>query len=127
MRIQPYSKLGHVSLGISRDELELMLGVPFAKRTNRVGLEELDYGDSVYRFESSGLLSEVTIEAVHVEFGKIGVPFANLAEFIASNDPDSVEKHGFILSPGYGVVFDPEDRPWVTVLTERGFEAWAKL
>lgn len=127
MKIEPFSKLGHVSLEISRDELELRFGVPTAKRTNRVGLEELDYGDSVYRFESCGLLSEVTIKAVHVGFSKIGVPFANLAEFIALNDPDSVEKHGFMLSPAYGVVFDPEQRPWVTVLTERGFEAWAKL
>ena len=127
MRIEPFSKLGHVSLNISRNELELVLGAPSAKRTNRIGLEEHDYEDSVYRFQASGVLSEVTIRAVHVEFGNIGVAFANLAGFIASNDPLSVEKHGFILSPRYGVAFDPEHRPWLTVLTKTGLDAWQKL
>ena len=127
MRIEPFSKLGNVSLDITREGLELLLGAPSTKRTNRVGLEEHEYENSVYRFEASGVLSEVTIRAVHVEFGKIGVDFANLAGFIASNDPDSVEKHGFVLSPIYGVAFDPEHRPWLTVLTKTGLDAWQKL
>lgn len=127
MRIEPFYKLGHVSLEITRDELELELGAPSAKKTNRIGLEEHEYENSVYRFEASGVLSEVTIRAVHVEFGKIGVAFANLAGFIASNDPESVEKHGFVLSPTYGIAFDPEHRPWLTVLTKTGLDAWQKL
>lgn len=127
MRIEPFSKLGHVSLDISRDELKLILGAPLAKRTNRIRLEEHDYKNGVYRFEASGVLSEVTIKAVHVEFGKIGVAFVNLAAFISSNDPDSVVKHGFVLSPTYGVAFDPEHQPWLTVLTKTGLAAWQKL
>lgn len=127
MKIEPFCKLDHLSLDVSRDELEVILGPPAAKRTNRVGLEEFDYGNSFYRFESGGFLSEATIEAEQLEFGETTVLFTSLAQFIASNDPNLVYIHGFILSPVFGVALDPEFPSWVTVLSKKGLEAWQKL
>jgi hypothetical protein len=127
MNIEPFSKIGHISLDLSPDELEQILGAPAGRRTNRIGLVELDYGGSVYRFEPNGMLCEVTIEAPLVELGNVSIPFAKLGEFVGNNDPHSAIKHGFILSPSYGIAFDPEHQPWVTVLTKRALETWAKL
>jgi hypothetical protein len=127
MRIEPFSMLDDVSLSANRDELSQLLGAPVSNNVNRLGLDEFDYGGQVFRFEPSGFLSEVTIKAERVEFGQISVPFTALADFISSNDPDSFEKYGFIVSPAYGVAFDPEHRPWVTVLTRGGLDEWKKL
>lgn len=127
MRIEPFSKLDHVSLDANRDELSRLLGAPLRNNVNQVGLEEYDYGNRVFRFEPNGFLSEVTIEAEQVEFGQVSVPFAVLSQFISSNDPLSFKKYGFIVSPAYGVAFDPEHHSCVTVLTRGGLDAWTKL
>lgn len=127
MRIEPFSKLDDVPLDATRDELSRLLGAPSSTNVNRIGLEEFDYRDRIFRFAPSGFLSEVTIEAERVEFDQVSVPFTALPGFITSNDPHSFEKYGFIVSPAYGVAFDPEHHPWVTVLTRGGLDGWTKL
>lgn len=127
MRIEPFTKLGDVSLGANRDELCALIGTPLSTGKNRVGLEEFDYGDRVFRFESNGLLSEITIEAKQITLGRVSVPFNHLADYIAANDSHSFERYGFVVSPAYGIAFDPEHRHWVTVLTKRGLGNWTKL
>ncbi|MBE0462096.1 MAG: hypothetical protein ACTIDY_01535 [Halomonadaceae bacterium] len=126
MRIEPFSKLDDVSLNATRDDLSRLLGAPLGTKVNRIGLEEFDYRDRIFRFEPSGFLSEVTIKAERVEFDQVSVQFTALSGFIFSNDPQSFEKHGFIVSPAYGVAFDPEHHPWVTVLTRGGLDGWTK-
>lgn len=127
MIVEPFTKLDHVSLDANREELCSLIGTPLSTGVNRAGLEEFDYGDRVFRFESNGLLSEATIEAKQIELGRVSVPFTHLADFIAANDPHSFEKYGFVVSPAYGIAFDPEHRHWITVLTKRGLEGWTKL
>lgn len=127
MKIEPFSKLDLVSLDTRRDELGNIFSSPLNKGVNRVGLEEFDCGDRVFRFESNWRLREVTVEAKQIELGRVSVSFARLADFIAANDPHAFEKHGFIVSPAYGIAFDLQHRPWVTVLTRRGLEEWTKL
>lgn len=127
MRIESFSRFDDVSLNATRDELSRLLGAPFSTKVNRIGLEELDYRNRIFRFKPSGFLSEVTIEAEQIEFDQVSVPFTALSGFISSNDPHSFEKYGFIVSPAYGVAFDPEHYPWVTVLTREGLGGWTKL
>ena len=87
----------------------------------------MDYGDVVYRFQDSGRLEEITQEAEVVTLGKVAVPFASLAGFIRAQDPDAFERAGFLVSPGFGLAFDPGEPFWVTALARHCIPEWEAL
>lgn len=124
MKIDPYKKVGEVSLEVREDELLRDLGDPNSKSTNRIGLVEFDFSSRVFRFEPSGALHEVTIESEVVELESASIPFKYLAALLKAEDAGAFEKYGFIVSPKFGLAFDPEHSPWVTVLTKKGLAAW---
>ncbi|MFT6188798.1 MAG: hypothetical protein ACJAW8_000616 [Oleispira sp.] len=127
MKIEPYNKVDDVSLDIRDSELLNHLGDPERQSTNSVGLLEFDFGSRVFRFDSTGTLNEVTIESEVIEVEGVAIPFKYLASHINAEDAGAFVKYGFIVSPAFGVAFDPEHSPWVTVLTKTGLAAWEKV
>jgi hypothetical protein len=127
MRIEPYKKVEALSLAIREDELTVLLGPPDRKISNRVGLVEYRYVARIFRFEAVGNLCEVTVEAETVELNGVIIPFSRLAGFIETQDAHAFVRHGFIVSPDFGLAFDPEFSPWVTVLTKAGLALWQKI
>ena len=89
----------------------------------------MDYGNAVYRFQlGTGRLEEVTMRApvLHLPHG-VAVPFAALAAFVREHDPATFRAGGFLVSPAFGIAFDPADSNWVTALAPHALPEWRKL
>jgi hypothetical protein len=127
MRLQPYERVDQTPFSISSEEILQSRGEPWRAQRNGVGLDELDYGDVVYRFQECGRLEEVTMQAEVLTLGNVAVPFASLAGFIRANDPQAFERAGFLVSPGFGLAFDPAEPFWVTALARHCIPEWERL
>ncbi|TFZ05428.1 hypothetical protein EZ313_01790 [Ramlibacter henchirensis] len=127
MKLDPYVQIGDTPFTVSRDDLLCARGEPWRAVRNGLGLNEMDYGDVVYRFQDSGRLEEVTQEAEVVNIGNVAVPFANLAAFIRAHDPEAFERAGFLISPQFGLAFDPSEPFWVTALARHCLPEWRSL
>ncbi len=67
------------------------------------------------------------MQAPIVNLGKIIVPFSALGSFIQNQDPAMFEKAGFIVSPRFGLAFDPDCPTWVTALAEHCLDSWRAI
>ena len=86
MKLEPYALVDATSFLASREQIVEHRGRPLKELRNGVGLNELDYGDVVYRFQDSGRLEEVSTRAPVVYIGKTDVPFAALEKFVRAED-----------------------------------------
>ena len=127
MKLQPFEQVDTVSFAASTDDVLREYGQPWRAARNGVGLNELDYGDVVYRFQDSGRLEEITSRAEVVSIGNVVVPFEMLAAFLRGQDPDAFERAGFLVSPAYGLAFDPSEPFWVTALARHSLPQWRAL
>ncbi|HUG23727.1 hypothetical protein [Piscinibacter sp.] len=127
MKLEPFVKVDETPFSAARMDITARRGKPLRQGRNEVGLDELDYGDVVYRFQAGGRLEEITKQAAVVVFGSVVVPFDALASFIAEQDAAAFERAGFVVSPAYGLAFDPTDRCWVTAIAEHCVDAWRSL
>lgn len=127
MRLLPFARVDDIPYTITRAQLLERLGSPWRNRRNDVGLEELDYGHGVYRFQDSGRLEEVTRRAPVLHLEQVAVPFPALEGFIRGQDPEAFERAGFIVSPRYGLAFVPWDPDWVTALAAHCIPTWRAL
>jgi len=127
MKLHPFSSVNGVPFSVSREEVLRMRGRPVREGRNDVGLNELDYEDVVYRFQDCGRLEEVTAQAPVVNLGTVAVPFAALERFVRENDPSMFERAGFVVSPTFGLAFDPHCASWVTALAEHCIDEWRAL
>lgn len=127
MKLQPFEQVDDTPFTASMDDIVRAHGQPWRSQRNDVGLNELDYGGVVYRFQDSGRLEEITQEAEVVSLGKVAVPFTSLAGFIRAQDPDAFERAGFLVSPGFGLAFDPTEPFWVTALARHCIPEWEAL
>ena len=127
MKLDPYVQVGDTPFTASREDLLRTRGEPWRAQRNGVGLDEMDYGDVVYRFQDSGRLEEITMQGEVVNIGNIAVPFASLAAFLRAQDPDTFERAGFVISPRFGLAFDPSEPSWVTALALHCLPEWRKL
>ena len=82
MRLQPFHRVDDTPFEASREDVVRARGQPRLTQRNDVGLNELDYGSVVFRFQDSGRLEEVTQQASVLTLGKVAVPFASLALFV---------------------------------------------
>jgi hypothetical protein len=57
----------------------------------------------------------------------LSVPFENLAELLRRQDVDSFERAGFLVSPRYGLAFDPHEPFWITALARHCIGEWEAL
>lgn len=127
MKLEPYTNIAGISLDIGEPDLINISGNLSRIQVNSIGLTEMDYGSRIYRFDQSGVLNELTIECIAIEHQGLTIPFAHLKSYIATKDNDAFDKFGFCVSPLLGLAFDPEQSPWLTVLTKQGISAWSKI
>ena len=127
MKLEPFVKVDEMPFSASGDDVLAMRGEPEKTSRNEVGLIEFDYGNVVYRFQDCGRLEEITMQAPIVNFSKIAVPFSALGSFIQSQDPATFERAGFLVSPRFGLAFDPNDPSWVTALAEHCIDTWRAI
>jgi hypothetical protein len=127
MKLTPFSSVDGVPFSVSREEVLRMRGRPVREGRNDVGLNELDYEDVVYRFQDCGRLEEITAQAPVVNLGTVAVPFVALERFVRENDSSMFERAGFVVSPTFGLAFDPRCSSWVTALAEHCIAEWRAL
>jgi len=127
MRIEPFVSIDGNSFAILPDELLRARGLPARQCRNEVGLNEFDYTSIVFRFQDCGRLEEVTVQAPVLGFGSVVVPFANLESFIRNQDPGVFVRARFLVSPAFGLAFDPSEPFWVTGLAKHCIPQWAAL
>lgn len=129
MKLVPCTQVNDLPFTATSADVRQRHGPPAREADNAVGLKELDYGATVFRFQlSTGRLEEVTARApvLHLP-GGVAVPFASLAAFLRDNDPGTFRAAGFIVSPAFGLAFDPADSNWVTALAAHALPEWRKL
>jgi hypothetical protein len=127
VKLDPYVRVDDTLFSVSSADVLRSRGKPWRAARNEVGLNELDYGHVVYRFQDGGRLEEVTVRAEVVMLGNVAVPFGTLAAFIRSHDPEAFERAGFLVSPGFGIAFDPREPYWVTALAKHCLPEWEAL
>lgn len=127
MRLEPYTRVDATPFTASREQILAQWGPPLKEVRNGVGLNELDYGSVVYRFQDSGRLEEISMRAPLVYIGRADVPFAALEAFVRAEDDAAFARAGFIVSPKFGLAFDPDCPSWVTALAAHCIDAWRAL
>ncbi|MBS0452307.1 MAG: hypothetical protein JSS14_13445 [Proteobacteria bacterium] len=127
MTLEPFERVDGTPFTLSPAALLRERGEPLRAGRNGVGLNEMDYGDVVYRFQDSGRLEEITRQAPVLSLGNVVVPFAALASFIGAQDPMAFERAGFLVSPRFGLAFDPSQPFWVTALARHCLPQWQTL
>lgn len=127
MKLKPYVLVDSTPFSSSRAQILVQRGQPLQELRNSVGLNELDYGSVVYRFQDSGRLEEVSMRAPVIYIGHVDVPFAGLEAFVRSEDEAAFERAGFIVSPKFGLAFDPNCPTWVTALAAHCIDTWRAL
>lgn len=127
MKLEPYVLVDTTPFSASREQIVAQRGQPLKELRNSVGLNELDYGTVVYRFQDSGGLEEVSMRAPVVYIGTVDVPFAGLETFVWAEDESAFERAGFIVSPKFGLAFDPNCPTWVTALAAHCIDTWRAI
>jgi hypothetical protein len=127
MRLDPFVSVDGHAFSLSRDAVLQSHGRPLRQDRNGVGLNELDYGGIVFRFQDNGRLEEITTEARVIDLGAIAVPFGSLQAFIGEHDDDAFRRAGFLVSPRFGLAFDAKEPFWVTALARHCLPQWRAL
>ena len=127
MHLQPFVRVDETLFSDSEQDIVARKGEPKKRLRNSVQLNELDYGDVVFRFQDCGRLEEVTKLAPVVFVDGQLVLFPSLAGFVRGNDPDAFERGGFLVSPAFGLAFDPYAPSWVTALARHCIDTWREL
>jgi hypothetical protein len=127
MQLIPFLSVDGLPFTVSREDVERQWGRPVEEGFNLVGLTELDYGDVVFRFQSSGRLEEITTQADVVKVDGRSVSFGALTNFVHQHDEGTFRRAGFIVSPRFGLAFDPASDRWVTALAAHCLDEWRKL
>lgn len=127
MKLLPFIRVDATPFSASREDIERERGRPVQEAFNLVGLTELDYGTVVFRFQSSGRLEEITMQAQAVEVEGCDVPFHALETFVRERDDAVFDRAGFVVSPRFGLAFDPRSSGWVTALAAHCLDEWRAL
>ena len=127
MKIEPFTRVDETSFSATPQQIEAAWGPPAKRLVNEVALDEFDYGHVVFRFQASGRLEEITKLAPVVFVDGQAILFPSLAGFIRTHDPSAFERAGFIISPRYGLAFDPQGPSWVTAIAEHCLDSWRAL
>jgi hypothetical protein len=127
MNLVPFISVDETPFSASENDVLAARGMPIRMGRNGVGLKELDYDTIIFRFQDCGRLEEITMQAPTVNFGKVVVPFSALSTFIGRQDSEMFDKAGFLVSPTFGLAFDPNCPCWVTALAKHCLEAWRAI
>jgi hypothetical protein len=127
VKLTPFEQVDDTPFSASSADILRARGKPWKAGRNDLGLDELDYGEVVYRFQDGGLLEEITLQAEVVTIANVAVPFKTLAAFIRRHDAEAFERAGFLVSPAFGLAFDPTEPYWVTALARHCLPQWRAL
>ena len=127
MKLDPFERVDDSPFSLTKEDLLRDRGEPERAMRNGIGLNEMDYGEVVYRFQDSGRLEEISLQAEVLHIGNVVVRFANLAAFIRTHDPGAFERARFLVSPEFGLAFDPSEPFWVTALARHCLPEWRSL
>jgi hypothetical protein len=127
VKLRPFEQVDEVRFTDRAEDIRRRRGEPLRATRNSVALNELDYGDAVYRFQDNGRLEEVTLQPQVVDLGHVAVPPHALAPFIHEHDPEAFRRADFLVSPRYGLAFDPADPRWITALARHCLPSWRAL
>lgn len=127
MQLIPFVSVDGLLFTSLREDIERQWGRPVEEGFNLVGLTELDYGWVVFRFQSSGRLEEITTQADEIAVDGHAVSFGALEAFVCRHDAAVFRRAGFVVSPRFGLAFDPTSDRWVTVLAAHCLDEWRKL
>jgi hypothetical protein len=127
MRLDPYLSFAGYAFSLQQGDLLKQRGTPLITGRNEVGLNEMDYGDVVLRFQDSGRLEEITAAARVLHLGSIAIPFDHLRPFVLTHDEQVFWRARFMVSPALGLAFDPTEPAWVTALARHCLPEWEKL
>lgn len=124
MRIIPFESVGEIKFSASREDVIATLGQPNQEMHNKIGLLELTYQNIICRLDKSGAVEEITAYAPILSLGVHSVLFSALAAYIHQYDHSAFKKHGFLVSPLFGLAFDPYYPPWITAITKHSVNLW---
>ena len=127
VRLDPYLAMAGYAFSLERGDLLAQRGEPLVSRRNEVGLNEMDYGDVVLRFQDSGRLEEITAAAAVLHLGTLAVPFDRLQPFVLAQDAEAFWRARFLVSPAFGLAFDPTEPAWITALARHCLPQWEAL
>lgn len=127
VEIIPFVRVGDVAFGSDPAAVIGIMGERYTQQVNRIGLTEIDYGTAVYRFDDDAVLVEITVGAPVLELDGQDIAFEALADFLRANDPNAFECAGFMISPRYGIAFDPWHASWVTAFPENMIDSWRNV
>jgi hypothetical protein len=127
MQLEPFVSVNGLPFSASREDVLRLHGKPLQEGFNVVGLIEFDYGSMVFRFQTSGRLEEVTTQTDIVNLDGRAVSFDALEAYVRRHDGAVFERAGFIVSPKFGLAFDPTSSDWVTALAMHCLEKWRAL
>lgn len=124
---RPYKSINEIPFDSPESEVIGRFGSPDSTGVNSIGLKEFDYRESIYRFDSRGKLVEVTVNLEEFELDSEVVQFCELESYLTKNDVDIFNKYGFLVSPKFGLAFDPDHKHWITFFRENGLEGWRTI
>jgi hypothetical protein len=127
MRLDPYLSFAGYAFSLQPDDLLKQRGTPLQAGRNEVGLNEMDYGDVVLRFQDSGRLEEITARSPVLQMGALAVPFDQLQPFVLAQDATAFWRARFLVSPALGLAFDPTEPAWITALAKHCLPEWEQL
>lgn len=127
MKLIPFILVDAVPFTATRAQVLAHYGAPLLMQRNGVGLNELNYGDWVARFQDSGRLEEVTMQVPVLSIHGHQVAFDALSAFVQAHDVDMFERGGFWVSPRLGFAFVPGRADWVTALAAHCIESWRSM
>jgi hypothetical protein len=128
MELQPFVRVDETPFSITLSATLAARGEPLTRRfLPDVQLEELDYGEVVFRFQASGRLEEITKLSPVVIIRAQAIVFPLLGDYVRENDPRCFERAGFLISPRFGIAFDPQCPSWVTALAGHCLDAWRAI
>ena len=136
MNVRPYQSAAGVAFGSSEAEAVSLLGPPLARKVDSQKKVELEYRDAVFRFSpEEGSLIEATLSSEYFEIEGCSLPrkepaevaFVELGYVVAKLDPASFSSVGFVVSPAFGLAFDPHHASHLTVFARSELAFWTAL
>lgn len=127
MKASRFPQPGSIAFGIDPGVLVKLIGQPHSERINHAGWMELDYVTTVYRFDASSTLVEITVDAPTLELDSHLVPFSYLSSYLQEHDQSAFQAAGFLVSPRFCIAFDPQFPFWVTTFPEQSLDIWRAI
>ena len=127
MHVIPYLLVDQLPFMASHDQVRHYYGKPLSIERLEIGLQALDYGSWVARFQHNGRLEEITKRAPELFLFGQRVPFAGLETFVRQRDAGVFVRSGFVVSPRFGLAFVPGEPDWVTALAAHCIPTWRSM